>query len=158
MKKIYLFTLLGMIFSCKPLTRPDYYSQTNYWKKYQSFLPANLWYSDSQLPAETYWNWRDFSIHIDRMPNENAAVKIIILHGAGGNGRIVGLLGNFIHALGYEYLAPDLIGYGLTKNAKEKNISYAVLGFKVKDECYQMKAISRSTDVLCGLRMGGLWA
>ena len=36
MKKIFLFILLAMMFSCKPLTRPDYYAQTNYWKKYQN--------------------------------------------------------------------------------------------------------------------------
>jgi alpha-beta hydrolase superfamily lysophospholipase len=158
MKKIYLFTLVVMTFSCKPLTRPDYYSQTSYWKKYQNFLPTNLWYSDNQMPEETYWNWKDYSIHIDRMPNENAPVKVVILHGAGGNGRIVGLLGNFIHALGYEYLAPDLIGYGLTKNPKKKNISYAEWVDCVADLITAEQEKDNRPIVLFGLSMGGMLA
>ena len=58
------------------------------------------------------------------MPIDNSPIKVIILHGSGANGRVVGLYGNYLNELGYEYLAPDLIGYGLTKNPSNRNIVY----------------------------------
>lgn len=158
MKKFLVVISLLMIFSCKPASRSDFYAQTSYWKKYQPFLPSNFWYAENQMPEETFWTWKDFSIHIDRMRNQKAPVKIIILHGAGGNGRIVGLLGNFLHGLGYEYLAPDLIGYGLTKNPTRKNISYSVWVDCIADLISAEQENDNRPIVLFGLSMGGMLA
>ena len=106
------------------MKRPEFYTQTEYWKKYNDFLPKELQYKATKLPTEVYWKWKDYSIHIDKMPIDNSPIKIIIVHGSGANGRVLGLYGNYLNELGYEYLAPDLIGYGLTKNPSNRNIVY----------------------------------
>lgn len=135
-----------------------YYSELSYWKKYNSFLPIDLQYKDDKLPSEEYWQWSDFDIHLDRMKNPNSPVKVIVLHGAGGNGRVIGLFGNFLHDQGYEYIAPDLIGYGLTKNPKNKNIDYSVWVDSISDLIDAELLKDSRPIVLFGLSVGGMLA
>lgn len=136
----------------------NYYSEDSYWKKYNQFLPEDLQYKDNKLPAEEYWQWKDFSIHLDRMRNPDSPLKIIVLHGAGGNGRVIGFFGNFLHDQGYEYIAPDLAGYGLTKNPKNKNIEYSVWVDCISDLVNEELLKDNRPIVLFGLSMGGMLA
>lgn len=135
-----------------------YYSQLSYWKKYNTFLPEDLQYKEDKLPTEEYWQWKDFNIHLDRMRNPKSPIKVIVLHGAGGNGRVIGLFGNFLHDQGYEYIAPDLIGYGLTQNLKNKNIDYSVWVDCVSDLIDEELLKDNRPIVLFGLSMGGMLA
>jgi alpha-beta hydrolase superfamily lysophospholipase len=135
-----------------------FYTEETYWRKYQEFLPTDLKYSDNNLPTEEYWNWRDYDIHLDRMKNSNSPVKVIILHGAGGNGRVIGLFGNFLYGQGFEYIAPDLIGYGLTKNPKNINIDYSVWIDCVSDLIDSELAKDDRPVILLGLSVGGMLA
>nr|WP_199002119.1 alpha/beta hydrolase [Flavobacterium sp. ASV13] len=135
-----------------------YYSQLSYWKKYNTFLPEDLQYKEDKLPIEEYWQWKDFNIHLDRMRNPKSPIKVIVLHGAGGNGRVIGLFGNFLHDQGYEYIAPDLIGYGLTQNLKNKNIDYSVWVDCVSDLIDKELLKDNRPIVLFGLSMGGMLA
>lgn len=135
-----------------------YYSQLSYWKKYNTFLPEDLQYKEDKLPTEEYWQWKDFNIHLDRMRNPKSPIKVIVLHGAGGNGRVIGLFGNFLHDQGYEYIAPDLIGYGLTQNLKNKNIDYSVWVDCVSDLIDEEILKDNRPIVLFGLSMGGMLA
>ncbi|MBO9586520.1 MAG: alpha/beta hydrolase [Flavobacterium sp.] len=136
----------------------DYYRNTSYWKKYSAFLPEELQYKDSRLPQEEYWQWRHFNIHLDAMRNGEAAVKIIILHGAGGNGRIIGLFGNFLNSHGYEYIAPDLPGYGLTANQQKSNFEYSQWVDCISDLIDEELLKDPRPIVLFGLSMGGMLA
>ena len=140
------------------MKRPEFYTQTTYWKKYNKFLPKELQYKDSNLPVETYWKWKDYDIHIDKIRADNSPVKVIILHGAGGNGRVIGLFGNYLNELGYEYLAPDLIGYGLTKNTKKINIKYEEWVNCVSDLVDEEFKKDQKPIVLFGLSVGGMLA
>lgn len=135
-----------------------YYSQLLYWKKYNAFLPEDLQYKEDKLPIEEYWQWKDFNIHLDRMRNPKSPVKVIVLHGAGGNGRVIGLFGNFLHDQGFEYIAPDLIGYGLTENINNNNIQYDVWVDCVSDLVNEELSIDNRPIVLFGLSMGGMLA
>lgn len=150
--------LLTFLYSCSTVKRPEFYTQTEYWKKYNNFLPNDLQYKETKLPFETYWKWKDYSIHIDKMIADSSPVKIIILHGAGGNGRVIGLFGNYLNELGYEYLAPDLIGYGLTKNPKKTNIEYSEWVDCVSDLVDAEFQKDRKPIVLFGLSVGGMLA
>ncbi|MCV9927208.1 alpha/beta hydrolase [Flavobacterium sp. LS1R49] len=136
----------------------NYYSETSYWKKYNLFLPEDLQYKDNKLPTEEYWQWKDYAIHLDRMKNADSPFKVIILHGAGGNGRVIGLFGNFLHNQGYEYVAPDLIGYGLTKNPKNVNIDYSVWIDCISDFIDQELIKDSRPIILFGLSVGGMLA
>lgn len=136
----------------------NYYRNTSYWKKYSTFLPEELQYKHIRPPQEEYWQWRCFNIHLDTMRNAQATVKIIVLHGAGGNGRVIGLFGNFLNAHGYEYIAPDLPGYGMTINQKKSNFEYSewvdCISGLIDEE---LRKDSRPI-VLFGLSMGGMLA
>lgn len=135
-----------------------YYSETEYWKNYQIFLPKDLRYSENTLPVEEFWPWGNFQIHLDRMENPDSPIKIIILHGAGGNGRIVGLFGNFLYQQGFEYVAPDLIGYGLTQNSTDENIEYDRWVHLVSDLVDHELQKDNRPILLFGLSMGGMLA
>jgi alpha-beta hydrolase superfamily lysophospholipase len=49
---------------------------------------------------------------------------VIVLHGGGANGRLVGALGTIVAQMGYEYVAPDLPGFGLTTVADDYDPAY----------------------------------
>lgn len=153
----YLFVIM-LTTSCATTKEMKFYTEETYWKKYQDFLPVDLQYERNNLPSEEYWNWKDYEIHLDRMRNPDSPVKVIILHGAGGNGRVLGLFGNFLSKQGFEYLAPDLIGYGLTKNPKKINIDYAVWVDCVSDLIDAELAKDNRPIVLMGLSVGGMLA
>lgn len=136
----------------------EYYWQLSYWKKYHDFLPPELQYDLNNIPKEEYWRWNDMDIHLDRMENPASPVKVIILHGAGGNGRIVGLFGNFLYQQGFEYLAPDLIGYGLSQNLKNKNIEYKTWVSCVSDLVDAELSKDNRPVILFGLSVGGMLA
>jgi alpha-beta hydrolase superfamily lysophospholipase len=140
------------------MKRPEFYTQTEYWKKYNDFLPKELQYKATKLPTEIYWKWKDYSIHIDKMPIDNSPIKVIILHGSGANGRVLGLYGNYLNELGYEYLAPDLIGYGLTKNPSNRNIAYDEWVNCVSDLVDEEYQKDKKPIVLFGLSVGGMLA
>ena len=60
-----------------------------YWKKYQRFFPEELRINEKNLPTEEWWDWNDYYIHLDRMSVINSTIKVILIHGAGGNGRLL---------------------------------------------------------------------
>lgn len=140
------------------MKRPEFYTESEYWRKYNNFLPTDLQYKNTKLPTETYWTWKDYNIHIDQMKNDTSPVKVIILHGAGGNGRVIGLLGNFLNDIGFEYIAPDLIGYGLTQNPTNKNIKYEEWVNCVSDLVDSEYTKDGKPIILFGLSVGGMLA
>ena len=40
------------------MKRPELYTQTEYWKKYNEFLPKDFQYKETNMPIETYWKWK----------------------------------------------------------------------------------------------------
>ena len=88
------------------------YAEDDYWQRHLPFLPEIM--RLPQAPIEEWWTWFGTRIHLDRLDAENAPLKVIVLHGGGGTGRLVGAFGAIVHSLGYSYVAPDLPGFGLT--------------------------------------------
>lgn len=134
------------------------YKENTYWKKYQDFLPETLHYPEAHPPGESYWLWNGFQVHIDRMEHIASPCKIILLHGAGGNGRIVGLFGNYLCQQGFEYIAPDLMGYGLTQNPENKDVNYDLWVSCISDLIDLESAKDNRPIVLFGLSVGGMLA
>ena len=91
---------------------PPNYAELDYWRKYLPFLPEVM--RLPRDPDEEWWVWGDSQIHLDRLDVPDAALKVAVLHGGGGNGRLVGSFGAMVQNLGYSYVAPDLPGFGLT--------------------------------------------
>ncbi len=90
------------------------YAHTDHWRKYQGFLPARMRLSAGREPAEEWWSWRGAEIHLDRYAAPAAPLTVVLLHGGGGNGRLVAPFGLLLHGHGYEAVMPDLPGYGLS--------------------------------------------
>jgi len=98
--------------------KQQFYSELTYWKKYLAFLPKE--YQDHyEEPEELFWNWEANAIHYDFKYAASNQVNVLLLHGAGGNGRILSLLGNVLFENGINYFAPDNLGYGLSQVGKK---------------------------------------
>lgn len=91
------------------------YRNTAHWRRYQPFLPPTLRLSADNLPIEEWREWRTALIHLDRYPVASARAKVILLHGAGGYGRLLSPYALLLQRAGYEVVAPDLPGYGLSQ-------------------------------------------
>lgn len=101
------------------------YAEQDAWKKLQKKFPIEYQLSDTELPQEYFWSWRDDQVHVDHYPRPNSTAKIILLHGVGTNGRQMSLvLGHPLAQAGYETMALDLPGYGLTQYPAKSKIRY----------------------------------
>ncbi|ASU38726.1 lysophospholipase [Herbaspirillum sp. meg3] len=100
------------------------YKTATYWQQYQPFFPEDVRISADNAPAEEWFAWRGASIHLDRFSSPSSPLTIIVVHGGGGYGRMFAPLGRLLHEAGYDVIAPDLPGYGLTQ-ADASMIDYA---------------------------------
>ena len=103
------------------------YKTQRYWEQYQPFFPAWARVADANAPEEEWFSWRGAAIHVDRFAARMApslapapapaaaALTVILVHGGGGYGRMLAPLGRFLQTAGYEVIAPDLPGYGLSR-------------------------------------------
>ncbi|MET7773781.1 alpha/beta hydrolase [Nocardia sp. NPDC005366] len=71
--------------------------------------------ADSTAPTEDFWEWHGNTVHLDRYPDPDAPAKVVLHHGLGTNGRQMSLiLGAPLARRGFETVAVDNLGYGLT--------------------------------------------
>jgi alpha-beta hydrolase superfamily lysophospholipase len=90
------------------------YAELNHWRKYQPLLPEALRITRGREPVEEWRRWRSADIHLDRYAVPGAPLTVFLLHGGGGCGRLLAPFGRMLHNRGYEVVAPDLPGYGLS--------------------------------------------
>ncbi|UQZ37369.1 alpha/beta hydrolase [Paenibacillus sp. PK3_47] len=91
-----------------------YNEDENYWKEYQKFFPKELRINENNLPTEEWWIWKGYHIHLDRMSAPNSKIKVVFVHGAGGNGRLFAPYARMLQVYGYDIVSPDLPPYGLS--------------------------------------------
>jgi alpha-beta hydrolase superfamily lysophospholipase len=128
------------------------------WHRYQRFLPERLRYSSDTIPAEEWVTWKDANVHVDRLANESARAKVLLLHGGGGNGRVLLPLAAMLFRMGYEVIAPDFPGYGLTRYGNQTRPHYETwsqIGSDLVDR--ELERDSRPV-VVFGLSIGGMLA
>ncbi|WP_435220292.1 alpha/beta hydrolase [Streptomyces sp. Tue6028] len=95
---------------------PTLYRDQRAWRELQEFLPAHLRLTHETSPEEDFWDWRGHRVHLDRFPNPAAKAKVVLHHGVGTNGRQMSLiLGAPLAKRGFETVALDNLGYGLTQ-------------------------------------------
>lgn len=100
------------------------YAENSAWKEINSLLPAEAQMADDNLPQESSWSWRGNTVHLERYENRASKCKIILHHGVGTNARQLNLnFGHRMAALGYDVVALDNLGYGMTK-VTQKDITY----------------------------------
>ena len=133
------------------------YARAREWVAYQPFLPARLRCEGEREPVEEFWSWRGHRVHLDRHTDEQAPVKLLALHGAGGNGRLLASVG--IAARGHaETVAPDLPGYGHTRLAGSSSYTYGDWVAGVRALVEAEAARDGRPIVLFGASVGGMLA
>ena len=138
------------------MSLPDTYAAHGYWRRYLPFLPEVM--RLPRDPEEEWWAWRGTNVHLDRIDAEDAPLKVIVLHGGGGTGRLVSAFGALVHRLGYSYVAPDLPGFGLTVPGPDYDPHYRSWVALVADLIEREQARDGLPVVTFGGSLGGMLA
>ena len=96
--------------------------------RYLPFLPPSLVGAAAAAPVPRS-EWLDIgggtTLHLFRHPAHGTpTATFVVLHGAGGHGRMLGGLGLIAQRLGATAVAPDLPGYGHTVVADRRAVRY----------------------------------
>ncbi|KYK42297.1 alpha/beta fold hydrolase [Stenotrophomonas maltophilia] len=83
--------------------------------RYADFFPGQ----PAAAPHSECFGWGGGMLRVDRHGPADAGVTVVLVHGAGGYGRMFAPLAAGLAAAGHEVLAPDLPGYGLSPAAWE---------------------------------------
>ncbi|GAS91937.1 alpha/beta hydrolase [Mycolicibacterium brisbanense] len=138
-----------------PATR--YYRDQQAWRDLQKSLPERLRLTDQSAPTEEFWQWRGHQVHLDRYANPDAPAKIVLHHGVGTNGRQMSLIvGAPLAARGFETVALDNLGYGLTQVRPGTLVSYDDWVDLVVDFLAYEQSRDDRPIVLYGLSAGGM--
>jgi len=95
-------------------------------------------------------------VHIARIPRPDAPARLLVLHGAGGHSGAIWPLAGLAASAGYEVLAPDLPGCGLTEVPDPGAITYPDWVDCIADLLRAQAAADARPLVLLGGSMGGL--
>lgn len=128
----------------------SYAGSTGAWTRYPDHYPAAL--RGGPEPVE---EWSG-PVHVDRFPAPDAPCTVVLLHGAGGYGRMLTPFARLLDPGRAEVLAPDLPGYGLSR--PRRAVSY---GDWVACAVALTRAEHARTGrpvVLFGASMGGMLA
>jgi alpha-beta hydrolase superfamily lysophospholipase len=132
------------------------YEQFTSWKSFQGYFPEEYRISSTNFPIESFWDWTDYKVHLDRYLSigEEKKTKIILIHGGGGNGRLLSPIGVAMSSRGFECVAPDLPGFGLTViNAPNSYDTWVDL---VVDLIAEEHKKDGKPILLCGISLGGM--
>ncbi len=136
--------------------KPNYYKEIEYWNKYLPFLPVK--YQDSfETPDESYWTWNNEKIHFDYKYRASNNASVILIHGVGGNGRILSMFVSYLNQNGINYYAPDNLGYGLTKLSNKK-FEYKDWVNMISDFTRYIIQKDKKPVILIGMSVGGMLA
>lgn len=126
------------------------------WRRIDALLPAAVRLDHADMPTEEWLTVGRFSVHLDCMRRPDAAATLVLVHGAGGNGRLLAPYAVMAARAGYEVVAPDLPGYGLTQVPNKAAIRYQdwrdVLAAVLEAQARR----STAPIVVFGLSMGGM--
>jgi alpha-beta hydrolase superfamily lysophospholipase len=140
-----------------PRMQKQSYRTTTYWQQYQRFSPLHARVDATNAPGEEWLHWRGADIHLDRYRRDDAPLTVILAHGGGGYGRLFAPLALLLHKAGYEVIAPDLPGYGLS-DAPSELIRYDAWVDLLADIAATERQRSGRRIVLFGGSLGGYLA
>ncbi len=133
------------------------YATQPIWRELQSFLPEHYQLTPKTEPTEEWWQHRGHRIHLDTYRNPDAPAKVILLHGVGTNGRqMTTILGRPLAERGFETIAIDMPGYGVTEPAPGAPVTYDEWVHIGSDLIEAERAKDDRPIVLYGLSAGGM--
>ncbi|NLT31759.1 MAG: alpha/beta fold hydrolase [Propionibacterium sp.] len=102
------------------------------------------------------WTWGQHRVHVEHIGEPAAPVRILLVHGAGGNAAAMWPLAAQLAALGAQVTVPDLPGYGRTLSRQPGRIRFRHWGDMLAD------LVAKEEDdrplILIGASIGGLLA
>ncbi len=132
------------------------YASNTAWQQVNALLPAAFQMKPDYLPVEEEWIWKGNKIHLDRYPNPTSAYRIFFHHGVGTNARLLNMiLGHKLAELGYDVVAMDNLGYGMTE-VTQPNITYQDWIASFSDFVNAETKRDYKRPVLYGLSAGGM--
>jgi pimeloyl-ACP methyl ester carboxylesterase len=141
----------------KKQKKPESYSHIKRWTEdFPALLPVHNRPEEGQI-VEERWNWRGNDMHLDRYVNPGASLRLLLLHGVGGTGRLLSFIAAPLHRKGYDLIAPDLPGYGLSE-MQENPVNYNHWLNMAADLLVKEQARDQRPFVVFGLSAGGMLA
>ncbi|MCI6643206.1 MAG: alpha/beta hydrolase [Alloprevotella sp.] len=133
------------------------YAQDNEaWKQVNALLPESFQIKADNLPHEEIWEWNGNKMHIDRYSNPESEYRLFLHHGVGTNGRqLMMIFGHKMADLGYEVVAMDNLGYGMTE-VTQKNVTYSDWIKAFTDFVNYETKRDYKKPILYGLSAGGM--
>lgn len=102
------------------------FSELSSWQTYRTILAEEFGIRLQTTPAEHLVPVRGHMVRIDEWAASGPCRgTVILVHGGGGNGRILAPFAEPVAALGWRVLAPDLPGFGLTQTSPTFDWGYA---------------------------------
>lgn len=140
------------------------YENTESWQRYQALIQRVFDVHLDHVPHESYRDILGHQVHIDTwLPSHVTPQQgtLILVHGGGGNGRLLAPFADFAAQLGWRSLAPDLPGYGLTHPAPDPDSTHDTWAYDTWPELIAALADQEAQHdagpvVLMGLSVGGL--
>lgn len=134
------------------------YSNQDNWKRVQYFYPERMRINRSNYPKEEIWDRKNMKVHIDRyVPVKTPKdVKVLLVHGGGGNGRLMFPFGVSLVNRGYECVSPDMPGFGLT--TYKNTIDYQDWINLLVDLIDKEHKKDQKPIVIIGISLGGMLA
>ena len=105
-------------------TRSPGWSEQTGWTQVFAALPEAVRPPQHLSVQEEWRRLEGFDVHMDRWLAPGARATILMLHGGGGHGRLLGALAWRLALFGFETVCPDLPGYGLTQGRRKSSIRY----------------------------------
>lgn len=131
------------------------YERSPSWTDYRDLLSDRFGIHIHRSPREEWVHVRGHDVHLDVWePEGTPAGTVILVHGGGGNGRVLAPFADLVAAMGWRAIAPDLPGYGLTRPAPGFRGDYDEWPAVVA----HLADTSEGPVVLMGLSVGGMTA
>jgi alpha-beta hydrolase superfamily lysophospholipase len=125
------------------------------WTNFKALMASRFGHPIEREPEESWFEWRGHQIHLDTLlPEGTLKGTLILVHGAGGHGRLLTPLGAVAAEHGWKVLAPDFPGYGLTITRENWPEDYGEWPELVAD----LAARAKGPVVLLGMSVGGMTA
>lgn len=122
--------------------------------RYERYIPAHL--DEPFIRSSSSWTWRDSQVHISRVGNPNSPVRMILIHGAGGNSAAMWPYAATFSSLGAYVTVPDLPGYGKTTTSRPGQLRYSDWKQMLVD--FVEEEDDERPLIIMGASMGGMLA
>lgn len=102
------------------------------------------------------WTWQQHRVHVEHVGEPDAPVRVVLVHGAGGNAAAMWPLAAQLACLGARVTVPDLPGYGRTLTRQPHKVQYHHWGDLMAD------LVAKEADarplIIAGASLGGMLA